>query len=144
MVRVQTYTTLGLFVLTAIAASAQQNDMQSKVLVAERQGLDYLKTGNLAEFAASTADEAVFVDAHGPADKAQVVKNTSAFRLDDYTIEDVRFVPLSSKSGLITYKLTESGTSHEKQFSAKVYVSSIWEERKGKWLCLFSQETAAR
>jgi len=106
--------------------------------------LDSLKTGNLAEFAALTADDAVFVDAHGPAGKAEVVKNTSQFRIDDYTIEDVKFVPLSSKSGLIAYKLTETGTSHGKQFSAKVYVSSIWAERKGKWLCLFSQETAAR
>jgi hypothetical protein len=135
---------LGLFLLMAIAALAQQDTLQSKVLAKERQGLDCLKTGNLAEFAALTADDAVLVDAHGPADKAQVVKNTSEFRLDDYTIEDVKFVPLSSKSGLIAYTITESGTSHGKQFKAKVYVSSIWAERKGKWLCLFSQETSAR
>jgi hypothetical protein len=135
---------IGVILMLAIAAFAQQNTLQSKILAKERQGLDCLKTGNLAEFAALTADDAVFVDAHGPASKAEVVKNTSEFRLDDYTIEDVKFVPLSSKSGLITYKLTESGTSHGKQFKAKVYVSSIWAERKGKWLCLFSQETAAR
>jgi hypothetical protein len=135
---------MGLFLLTAIAAFPQQDALQTKILAKERQGLDSLKTGNLAEFAALTADDAVFVDAHGPADKAQVVKNTSEFRLDDYTIEDVKSVPLSSKSGLISYKLTESGTSHGKQFKAKVYVSSIWVERKGKWICLFSQETQAR
>jgi hypothetical protein len=135
---------IGVILMLAIAAFAQQNTLQSKILAKERQGLDCLKTGNLAEFAALTADDAVFVDAHGPASKAEVVKNTSEFRLDDYTIEDVKFVPLSSKSGLITYKLTESGTSHGKQFKAKVYVSSIWAERKGKWLCLFSQETTAR
>lgn len=134
----------GLLLLITMAALAQQNNLQTKILAKERQGLDCLKTGNLAEFAALTADDAVFVDAHGPADKAQVLKNTSEFRLDDYTIEDVRFAPLSSKSGLIAYKLTEAGTSHGKQFKAKVYVSSIWAERKRKWLCVFSQETAAR
>jgi hypothetical protein len=126
------------------AALAQQGALQNKILAKERQGLDCLKTGNLGEFAALTADDAVFVDAHGPVGKAQVLKNTAEFRLDDYTIEDLKFVPLSSKSGLITYKLTESGTSHGKQFKAKVYVSSIWAERKHKWLCLFSQETSAR
>jgi hypothetical protein len=135
---------IGVILMLAIAAFAQQNTLQSKILAKERQGLDCLKTGNLADFAALTADDAVFVDAHGPADKTLVVKNTSEFRLDDYTIEEVKVVPLSSKSGLITYKLTESGTSHGKQFKAKVYVSSIWAERKGKWFCLFSQETAAR
>jgi len=135
---------IGLFLLMVIAAPAQQDTPQSKILAKERQGLDCLKTGNLGEFAALTADDAVFVDAHGPVGKAQVLKNTAEFRLDDYTIEDLKFVPLSSKSGLITYKLTESGTSHGKQFKAKVYVSSIWAERKHKWLCLFSQETSAR
>jgi hypothetical protein len=138
------YLTLNLYLLLSFTAFAQPNDLQTKVLAKERQGLDCLKTGNLAEFAALTAEDAIFVDAHGPANKAQVLKNTSEFRLTDYTIEDVHFVPLSSKSGLVTYKITESGTSHGKQFSAKVYVSSIWAERKGKWLCLFSQETSAR
>jgi hypothetical protein len=141
---IRSYATVGLFLIVAIPAFAQPDKLQSAILAKERQGLDCLKTGNLAAFAALTADDAVFVDAHGPASKAEVVKNTSEFRLDDYTIEDVKFVPLSSKSGMITYKLAESGTSHGKQFKAKVYVSSIWAERKGKWLCLFSQETAAR
>jgi len=144
MKSVLTHAVAGLLAFTASVALAQPQTLQSTILAQERQGLDCLKTGNLAEFAAATAGEAVFVDAHGPADKAQVVKNTSEFRLDDYTIEDVKFVPLSSKSGLISYKLTESGTSHGKQFKAKVYVSSIWTKRKSKWLCLFSQETAAR
>ena len=130
--------------LIAISAYAQQDTLKEKILAHERQGLDSLKTGDLAAFGASTADEAVFVDAHGPADKAQVLKNTAEFRLTEYAIEDVHFLPLSSKSGLIAYHLTESGTSHGKQFTAKVYVSSIWAVRKGKWLCLFSQETAAR
>ncbi len=144
MKRVQRYVTVSLFLLIAIAALAQQNTLQDKILAKERQGLDCLKTGNLAQFAALTADHALFVDAHGPAGKAEVLKNTSELRLDDYTITDVKFVPFSSKSGLIAYTITEAGTSHGKQFKAKVYVSSIWAERRGKWLCLFSQESLAR
>jgi hypothetical protein len=65
---------IGVILMLAIAAFAQQNTLQSKILAKERQGLDCLKTGNLAEFAALTADDAVFVDAHGPASKAEVVK----------------------------------------------------------------------
>ncbi|MGC9947683.1 MAG: nuclear transport factor 2 family protein [Bryobacteraceae bacterium] len=133
-----------MLLLTAIAAFAQQDALESKVLAKERQGLDCLKTGDLVGFAALTAEDAVFVDAHGAADKAQVLKNTAEFRLDDYTMEDAKVLRLSAKSGLLTYKITESGTSHGKHFTAKVYVSSIWSERKGRWLCLFSQETAAR
>lgn len=144
MAKVLSYAAAGLLLLTATAAFPQQNALHSKILAKERQGLDCLKTGNLAEFAALTADDAVFVDAHGPASKAEVVKHTSEFRLDDYAIDDVKFLQLPSKSGLIAYKIAESGTSHGKQFKANVYVSSIWVDRKGKWLCIFSQENAAR
>jgi hypothetical protein len=110
----------------------------------EREELDSLKTGNMELFASLLADEAVFVDAHGSASKAEVMKNASDFRLQEYSMEDVRFVPVSEASGLIAYKLTEKGISHGKEFAAQVYVSALWTERGGKWICLFSQETSAR
>ena len=114
MARVLSYAAAGLLLLTATRAFPR----------AFPQGLDCLKTGNLVEFAALTADDAVFVDAHGFASKAEVVKHTS------------EFLQLSSKSGLIAYKIAESGMSHGKQFKANVYVSSMWVDRKGKWLCI--------
>ena len=131
-------------VLMAAAALAQEDPLERQVLAKERQELDCLKTGNYAEFAGLIADDALFVDSHGPAGKADIVKHTAEFRLDDYTMEDVRFVPLSPNSGLLIYKITETGASHGKQFSATVYVSALWAERAGKWVCVYSQETAAR
>jgi len=139
-----------LFTAAVVCAPAQPGSgprgavLRDEIIAQERAGLDSLKSGNLAPFNASIAEEAVFVDAHGPADKAQVMKNTAGFRLTDYTISDIHFVPLSAKSGLIVYHMTESGNSHGRDFTAKVYVSSIWIRRKGKWLCVFSQETTAK
>jgi hypothetical protein len=75
-----------LLLLTITPLGAQS--LRDEILAKERQGLDCLKSGNLAGFCAPTADDAVFVGAHGPADKGQVVKNTSEFRLDDYSSED--------------------------------------------------------
>jgi ketosteroid isomerase-like protein len=118
--------------------------LRDQIVAHERAGLDALKPGDLTTFGASTADDAVFVDAHGPASKAEVMEHTAAFRLHDYTMDDVRFVEVSADSGLIVYTLTESGSSHGKEFSAKVYVSSLWLKRGGKWVCAFSQETTAR
>jgi hypothetical protein len=125
-------------------ASPESSTLQGQVIAAERQGLDALKAGNVDLFADHTADEAVFVDAHGPATKAQVVKNVADFRLTDYSMDDVRFIPLSPSSGLIVYTITEKGVSHGKEFMARAYISSIWSERAGKWVCLFSQETGVR
>jgi hypothetical protein len=134
------------------SAATTQSDAQNstagllkqQIVSKERQGLDALKTGDLTIFANLTADDAVFVDDHGPAGKAQVLQNTAQFRLTDYTMDNVKFVEISKNSGLISYDLVEKGNSHGNVFSAHVFVSSVWAERAGKWFCLFSQETAAK
>ena len=128
----------------AAASAPADAAMQEQIVAKEREGLDALKAGNVAHFGELTADEAIFVDARGPAGKAEVMKNVVGFTLVDYSITDVRFVRLSATSGLIAYKIEEKGNSHGHEFTARVYVSSVWAQQGGKWLCLFSQETGAR
>jgi hypothetical protein len=125
-------------------SKASEESLKQQIVAKEREGLDALKIGNVEAFANLTAEEAVFVDAAGLATKSEVVKNVVGFTLTDYSMEDVRFVPLSAESGLISYKIHEKGASHGHEFAAQAYISSIWAERAGKWVCLFSQETAAR
>jgi Domain of unknown function (DUF4440) len=128
------------------STNASQSDadaMQQQIVAKEREGLEALKSGNLELFATLTAEDAVFVDSQGPATKEQVMKNVQNFRLVDFSMQDVKFVSISPTSGLISYKATEKGTSHGREFTAVVYVSSVWTLRQGKWLCQFSQETAA-
>jgi ketosteroid isomerase-like protein len=137
-----------LILLTVSLAPGQQGTaaqaLRDEIVAQERAGLDALKTGDLRAFADSTAEEAIFVDAQGPAGKAEVMKNVAGFRLGGYTMSDIRFVPLSADSGLLVYRLAETGTSHGKDFTAKVNVSVLWLKRGGKWLCLFTQETGAK
>jgi ketosteroid isomerase-like protein len=139
---------VGLVILAVAVAQAQQppktSALQEEIVAQERAGLDALKAGDVPAFANSTADDAVFVDAAGPAGKAVVVKNVADFRLHDYTMTDIHFVGLSPESGLIVYRITESGASHGKEFTARVNVSSLWVKRNGRWVCVFSQETAAK
>jgi hypothetical protein len=126
------------------AAESKQSALERQIITKEREGLDALKTGDLQAFGNLTAGNAVFVDRAGAATKAQVMKNVEGFKLTGYSIDQMNFVPLSKKSGLISYKITEKGVSHGKEFTAQAYVSSIWAEQSGHWLCLFSQETSAR
>jgi hypothetical protein len=127
-----------------LAQPAPGNALREEIIAQERGGLDALKNGDVKAFADTLADDAVFVDSQGPASKDVVVKNVADFRLREYVMSDVRFVALSEDSGLIVYRLTESGASHGKEFAAKVNVSSIWLRRNGRWVCLFSQETAGK
>jgi ketosteroid isomerase-like protein len=136
-----------LLVLLAVTfgrAQGSKEPLRDKIVARERAELDSLKTGDMTAFASFLADDAVFVDDSGPADKAEVLRHTADFRLYEYTMSDIRFVPLSAESGLIVYSIAESGTSHGKEFTAKVHVSALWTKRGGKWVCVFGQETAAR
>ena len=130
--------------LQSSGVKTSEASLQQQIVAKERQGLDALKAGNVDLFGDLTAEDAVFVDSQGPATKAQLLKNVTGFRLTEYSIEDVRFVPISPNSGLISYKITEKGISHGKEFAAQVYVSSVWAQRGPQWVCLFSQETAAK
>ena len=127
----------------AITSQPEANSLEQQIVAKEREGLEALKSGNLELFGNLTSEDAVFVDSQGPATKAQVMKNVQNFRLVDFSMQDVKFVSISPASGLISYKATEKGTSHGREFTAVVYVSLVWTLREGKWLCQFSQETAA-
>ncbi len=127
----------------ASSSKSRGESIQQQIVAKERGELDSLKTGDLELFATLLADDALFVDAQGPATKAEVVKHVAEFRLVEYFMEDVTFVSLSNDSGLIAYKITEKGVSHGEEFSARVYISAVWTMRQGKWVCVFSQETAA-
>jgi hypothetical protein len=118
--------------------------LEQQIVAHEREGLEALKTGDLERFGNLTADDAVIVDARGPASKPQVLENVAGFKLAEYAMEDVKFLPIAPSTGLISYRITEKGVSHGKEFSAQAYVSSLWTERAGTWVCLFSQETARK
>jgi hypothetical protein len=126
---------------TPRAAADKTGALRDQIVAQERAGLDALESGDIPAFAASTAEEAIFADASGAATKAEVVKNVANMRLTDFAMTDIRFLALSPDSGLIVYRLAESGSSHGKDFTAKVMVSALWARRAGKWVCLFSQET---
>jgi hypothetical protein len=126
------------------SAPESDDEMRQRVVANERAGLDALKDGNVGLFASLLAEDAVLVDDHGAATKAQVVKNVANFRLLDYAMGDVKFVRLADTAGMIIYTLKERGTSHGHEFTATAYVSTVCALRSGKWQSVYSQETLAR
>jgi hypothetical protein len=125
------------------ATTSGMNSMSGQIIAKERESLEALKNGKVDQFGALTADDAIMVDARGPATKLQIMKNVADFKLKSYVMNDIRFVQLAPDTGLISYQVTEAGVSHGKEFAMKAYVSSVWTQRGGNWVRLFSQETAA-
>jgi ketosteroid isomerase-like protein len=128
----------------SLPTSLPADSMQDQIVAKEREELDALKAGNVAAFANLLADEAVFLNPHGPSPKEEVVKHIADFKLLDYTIEDVRYVVVGPKTGLIIYKLTQKAAANGHEFTSKAHISALWAQREGKWVCLFSQETPTK
>ncbi len=116
---------------------------RDEIVGQERAGLEALKKGDVAKVGAALTDDAVFVDSNGILRKPELLKQLGAVKLKDYTMSDVRFVPVSPDNGVVSYTLTESGTRQGQAFSAKVFVSSAWVRNGRQFQCVFSQKTAA-
>jgi ketosteroid isomerase-like protein len=125
-------------------ATAQAPSLKQTIIAKEREELEAIKSGDMKSFAELLAEDAVFLNQRGYGDKALVVKNTSMVRLLEFSMDDIRFVPISESSGLVAYRLTETMARGGQQFNFQVYASAVWIQRADKWLCIFSQETPAR
>jgi hypothetical protein len=106
----------------------QETTLRDQVVASQRAELDGLRAGNIAAFTDLNADEAVFVNAAGPAPKSRVVKNMAEFRLS------ASFRSRQALS-LIVYQAAETGTSHGKNFSANVLISATWAQRNSRCVC---------
>ncbi len=69
----------------------------------ESAGMKALIAGDTVSFNASIADDALFVDSHGPASKAEVISHTGDFHLRDFSMADVRVISLAPEAALIVH-----------------------------------------
>lgn len=137
-------TVAGVLLLAPGTKADSSTSLQQKIIAKEHEEFEALKAGNFAAFGDLFAEDAVFLDPHGFADKAEVLQHTADFKVIDYAMDDVKVIPLSQDSGLIAYKLTQKISSHGKEFSTQAFASAVWSERNGKWVCVFTQETPAK
>lgn len=135
--------TVMLLLLAALTTVAFA-DLKDQIVAKEREELEALKSADYQKFADLIADDAIFLNPGGPGSKAQVVENSSRFKLLDFSMDEIHFVPLTDKSGIVIYKLTQKARVGEREFTSVVHASAIWVERNGKWVSVFSQETPAR
>src|SRR5471032_2782793 len=68
---------LAIFLLNEKVAAGEpaHTELMDEIISQERAGLEALKKGDLAAFAKSTSDSAIFIDPHGLATKDEVMKN---------------------------------------------------------------------
>ena len=61
-----------------------------------------------------------------------------------FTLSDWKLTMVDSDAALISYKGTQDGTCAGTALPSAVWASSLWVNRKGKWLAAFHQETPVK
>ena len=111
----------------------------------EKEVWEALKNKDKAADARLLADDFVGLYGTGFATKADHINQMDdRYTLEVYKILDVKVIRLRPTMVLLLYKGTCKGTGEWAQVCARSdYISSLWVERDGQWLNLFSQDTIA-
>src|SRR5687768_7235946 len=115
---------------------------QADVEALERQSWEHFKSKGWDAFAATLADDFVFVGAPGVMGKAETVGELRRMELLEYSLSDFRFVRVDADLAVITYTATDKSAFEGKASQSKpVRNSTAWANRGGKWLIVYHQES---
>src|SRR5215207_9219063 len=123
---------------TATPAGPTQADIEAK----ERQSWEQIKSKSWDAFAATLADDFVFVGGPGVLGKAQTLEGLKGVELLEYTLSDFRFVKVDADLAVVSYTATDKSTYEGKTTGGKpIRNSTAWVSRGGKWLVVYHQES---
>ncbi|MBA3601483.1 MAG: nuclear transport factor 2 family protein [Acidobacteria bacterium] len=134
----------------AIAASSvafgqmksKDNSVEARLIALEKQSWEEWKNKNGGFFQTLLTDEAVNVGVGGLSNKSQIVKSTSSdCEVKSFSVDNFKVVMLDKNVALLTYAAIQDGVCGGRTIPAKVFASSVYVKRGGKWLNAFYQET---
>jgi len=134
----------------AIAASSvafgqmksKDNSVDARLIALEKQSWEEWKNKNGNFFQTLLTDEAVNVGVGGLSNKSQIVKSTSSdCDVKSFSVDNFKVVMLDKDAALLTYTAMQDGVCGGRTIPAKVFASSVYVKRGGKWLNAFYQET---
>jgi hypothetical protein len=128
----------------AISVSAQ-TEMEKNLMAMEKGAWDAFGKGDGKYFESFLADDFMLVSNMGITGKAQSIKDITGkpCELKTYAIANYKVTMINPDTALATYEATQDATCGGMAAPAKVYASSMFVKRKGKWLAVQHQETPA-
>ena len=133
---------------TALAIRGQQSTSfksRSFFIEKEKEVWEAIKNKDKSADSRLLADDFVGLYDTGFATKSDHVNQMDdEYSIEKYNLQDAKVLRLSPTMALLLYKATCKGSGAWEQFCSRPgYVSSLWVEREGHWLNLFSQDTRA-
>ncbi|MEU7991297.1 nuclear transport factor 2 family protein [Streptosporangium canum] len=118
--------------------------IENELLALEEQGWAAISVGDGDFYRRLITDRTLCVEPDGLQTGAELADDIDANKspFDDYKLQDVKVLPLTADSAVITYRavvnLKEAG------FVFQLYMSSAYVRRDGAWKLAFHQQTPVK
>ena len=133
--------------LSGVPSFSQMNTATEKALESnEKAGWQAWKDHNAKPVEGFFTDNSISVADGGVfKGKEQLVKSITDARcvVNSFSLSDFSYIWLDKDTVVMTYTGTQDATCDGKKQGGKVFATSIWQKKGGKWLSPFHQETEA-
>jgi hypothetical protein len=132
--------------VSAMPLFAESNaDVEKALQSKEQSGWQAWKDHDQKAFEGMLPDDAINITGTMDKGKQQIMK--SAFepgcQVASFSLSNFSYMWLDKDTVLMTYDAMQDATCGGKKVPGKVWASSIWQKKGGKWMSPFHQETAA-
>lgn len=129
---------------TAKSAKSAKSVLEATLVQKEKAVWEAYKQRDVEALRALVSDDSYAVeDADGAIiTKAEALKNLSDLTITNYTMQNIKVIPVNHGAAIVRYNVMVTGSSKEEKFTPHwSTVSSLWVERNGNWQNLLYQET---
>lgn len=136
----------GLMVLgtAAVFAQAGSKAATEKALIANENKInDAVAKHDVKTFTDLVAADAMSADGGGFMKVSEFVKTMDQMKIGSWHIMDAKVTWVDDKTAIVTYSWMGSGTYMNQPVPGSTFASTVWNERNGKWVAVFHQESAA-
>jgi hypothetical protein len=138
------FATIGMLVLTAGIASAQDKAALEKALIANETKMnEAVAKGDKATFTSMLAPDAWSADGTGIMKVSEFVTMFDQVKITSWKIVDPKVQWVDANNAIVIYTWTGAGTFQGQPFPTKTYVSTVWTKKGDKWLAAYHQESEA-
>ena len=138
------FATIGILVLTAGWAAAQDKAALEKALVANETKLnEAVAKGDKATFTAMVAPDAWSADGTGITKVSDFITMFDQVKITSWKITDPKVQWVDANNAIVIYTWTGAGTFQGQPFPTKTYVATVWTKKGDKWLAAYHQESEA-
>ena len=133
-------------VLSVMPLCAESNDAVEKTLQSKEQaGWQAWKDHNTKSIEDMVPEDAINIaDGTVTKGKQQVLSSMTSpgCMVNNFTLSDFAYMWIDKDTVMMTYTATQDATCSGQKQPGKVFASSLWQKKGGKWVSPFHQETA--